>query len=282
LQAQSESKSDPNKSFQHRGISLDSNLWPDYDVDLALQTLLKAKMLQAGQVERVAIVGPGLDFVNKQEGVDYYSPQSTQPFAVLDSLLRLGLAKPSDIDLYTLDISPRVNLHIETARKNAARGQGYTVQLPWYAEGRWTDEFRKSFTQYWRALGSQIADPIGAIPVPSQSPGFETRAIKIHASIVGRINPINTNIVYQRLPLPPNKRFDLMIGTNIFIYYGKFEQSLARANIAAALKPGGFLLSNQQLEDAVPSGLEQVMVIDVPMTSPPVITDHIYCYRRKL
>ena len=99
---------------------------------------------------------------------------------------------------------------------------------------------------------------------------------------MGRIKPIDTNIVYQQLPLPPNKRFDLMIGTNIFIYYGKFEQSLARANIAATLKPGGFLLSNQQLEDAVPSGLEQVMVIDVPMTGPPVITDHIYCYRRKL
>lgn len=282
LQAQSESKSNPNKSFQHRGISLDSNLWPDYDLDLALQTLLKAKMLQAGQVERVAIVGPGLDFVNKQEGVDYYSPQTTQPFAVLDSLLRLRLAKPSNIDVYTLDISPRVNLHIETARKKAARGQDYTIQLPWYAEGRWTDEFRRSFTQYWRALGSQIGAPVGAIPVPSQSPGFETRAIKIRASIVGRVKPIDTNIVYQQLPLPPNKRFDLMIGTNIFIYYGKFEQSLARANIAATLKPGGFLLSNQQLEDAVPSGLEQVMVIDVPMTGSPVITDHIYCYRRKL
>jgi hypothetical protein len=282
LKAQSESKYDPNKSFQHRGISLDSNLWPDYDLDLALQTLLKAKMLQAGQVERVAIVGPGLDFVNKQEGVDYYSPQTTQPFAVLDSLLRLRLAKPSNIDVYTLDISPRVNLHIETARKKAARGQDYTIQLPWYAEGRWTDEFRRSFTQYWRALGSQIGAPVGAIPVPSQSPGFETRAIKIRASIVGRVKPIDTNIVYQQLPLPPNKRFDLMIGTNIFIYYGKFEQSLARANIAATLKPGGFLLSNQQLEDAVPSGLEQVMVIDVPMTGSPVITDHIYCYRRKL
>ncbi len=282
LQAQSESKSNPKKSFQHRGISLDSNLWPDYDLDLALQTLLKAKMLQAGQVERVAIVGPGLDFVNKQEGVDYYSPQTTQPFAVLDSLLRLRLAKPSNIDVYTLDISPRVNLHIETARKKAARGQDYTIQLPWYAEGRWTDEFRRSFTQYWRALGSQIGAPVGAIPVPSQSPGFETRAIKIRASIVGRVKPIDTNIVYQQLPLPPNKRFDLMIGTNIFIYYGKFEQSLARANIAATLKPGGFLLSNQQLEDAVPSGLEQVMVIDVPMTGSPVITDHIYCYRRKL
>jgi hypothetical protein len=281
LQAQSESKSDPNKSFQHRGISLDSNLWPDYDLDLALQALLKAKMLRPAQVERVAIVGPGLDFVNKQEGVDYYPPQTTQPFAVFDSLLRLELAKPDKLEIFTLDISPRVNLHLETANKNAALGQSYTIQLPWYADGRWSDEFRKNFTQYWRALGSQIGDPVAAIPVPSESPGFETRAVKIHPSIVRRIKPIDTNIVYQQLSLPPSERFNLIIGTNIFIYYGRFEQSLARANIAAALKPGGFLLSNQQLEDAVPSGLEQVMVIDVPMTGPPVIADHIYCYRLK-
>jgi hypothetical protein len=46
------------------------------------------------------------------------------------------------------------------------------------------------------------------------------------------------------------------------------------------LKPGGFLLSNDKLPDTVPSGLEQVMVTEVPMTGPPVITDYIYCYRR--
>ena len=88
------------------------------------------------------------------------------------------------------------------------------------------------------------------------------------------------NIVYQRLPLAPDNRFDLIIGTNIFLYYGPFEQSLARVNIAAMLKPGGFLLSNDKLQDSVPSGLEQVMVTDIPMTGAPVITDYIYCYRR--
>jgi hypothetical protein len=30
----------------------------------------------------------------------------------------------------------------------------------------------------------------------------------------------------------------------------------------------------------VPSGLEQVMVTEVPMTEAPVITDYIYCYQR--
>lgn len=280
LQAREQAKANRNQMFQERGISLDSNLWPDYDVDLSLQTLMKSGMLKPGGIRRVAIVGPGLDFVNKQEGVDYYPPQTTQPFAVFDSLLRLGLAKPDRLELYTFDISPRVNLHIQMARKNAALGRAYTVQLPWYAEGRWTDGFRAKFTQYWQELGAQIGQPVAAIPVPKAAPGFATRAVKIGPAVVGRIKPVDMNIVYQRLPLAPEERFDLIIGTNIFLYYGEFEQSLARANVAAMLKLGGLLLSNDKLPDTVSSGLEQVMVTEVPMTGPPVITDYIYCYRR--
>ncbi len=123
LQAREAAKTNRDQMFQNRGISLDSNLWPDYDLDLSLQTLMKQGMLKPGSIRRVAIVGPGLDFVNKQQGVDYYPPQTTQPFAVLDSLLRLGLAKPDGLELYTFDISSRVNLHIEAARKNAALGR---------------------------------------------------------------------------------------------------------------------------------------------------------------
>jgi hypothetical protein len=280
LQARQEAKTNRDQMFQHRGISLDSNLWPDYDLDQQLQRMLAKGMLKPGSIRRVAIVGPGLDFVNKQEGVDFYPPQTVQPFAVLDSLLRLGLASADNVELYTMDISSRVNLHIAAARKNAALGRPYTVQLPWCAEGRLTPEFRASFTQYWQGLGAKIGEPIAPIPVPASATGFDTRAVKIRASVVARIKPVDMNIVFQRLPLPPEERFDLIIGTNIFVYYGGFEQSLARVNVAAMLKPGGYLLSNDKLQDTVPSGLDQVMVTEIPMTTPPVITDYIYCYRR--
>ncbi len=279
VQARQHTQPDANRSFQHRGISLDSNLWPDYDLDVALQSLSKAGMLKAGNVRRVAVIGPGLDFVNKQEGVDYYPPQTTQPFTLLDSLFRLGLANPKDVDLFTIDISPRVNLHIATAKKNAEQGQPYTVQLPWYREGRWSDDFRLKFSSYWQHLGAQIGDPVAPIPVPEGSSGFETKAIRVRPDVVSRVAPVDMNIVVQALALPPQERFDLIVGTNIFIYYGRLEQSLARANVAAILKPGGLLLSNQQLDDTVSSGLEQIMVVDIPMTGEPVITDHIYCYR---
>jgi len=280
LQAREQAKLNRDQMFEHRGISLDSNLWPDYDLEQQLKEMLQKGMLKPGSVRRVAIVGPGLDFVNKQQGVDFYPPQTVQPFAVMDSLFRLGLANPDNVQLSTLDISSRVNLHIEAARKNAASGKPYTVQLPWYADGRWTPEFRAKFTQYWQGLGLEIGQPVAPIPVPEAAPGFETRAVKVRPAIVSRITAVDMNIVYQRLLLPPDERFDLIIGTNIFLYYGGFEQSLARVNVAAMLKPGGYLLSNDKLQDTVPSGLEQVLVTTIPMTPVPVITDYMYCYRR--
>lgn len=281
LQARDQAESTREQMWQHRGLSLDSNLWPDYDLDQGLKEMTNKGMLKPGGVRRVAIVGPGLDFVNKQEGVDFYPPQTVQPFALLDSLFRLGLASPENVQLVTLDISSRVNLHIALARKNAAVGKSYTIQLPWYAEGRMTPEFCAAFIGYWQVLGKQIGEPVTAIPVPEAAVGFQTRAVKVRPAIVRRITPVDMNIVYQQLPLPPDDRFDLIIGTNIFIYYGGFEQSLARVNLAAMLKPAGYILSNDKLEDRVPAGLEQLMVTDIPMTPPPVITDHIYCYRRR-
>ena len=86
-------------------------------------------LLQPGSVRRVAIVGPGPDFVNKNFGSDFYPPQTTQPFALIDSLARLGLSDPASVEVYTFDISPRVNRHIERARKTAAAGKPYTIQL---------------------------------------------------------------------------------------------------------------------------------------------------------
>jgi len=271
MQAREQAKLNRSQMFEKRGISLDSNLWPDYDVDAHLRYMLEKGMLKPGSIRKVAIVGPGLDFVNKQEGVDFYPPQTTQPFAVLDSLFRLGLASPETIELYTLDISSRVNLHLESTRKNAAQGRPYTVQFQWYANGRYSDEFRAKFVAYWEKLGARIGEPVA---------GIMTRAVKIKPWVVEKITPVDMNIVYQYLPVPPEQRFDLIIGTNIFLYYGGFEQSLARVNVAAMLKPGGYLLSNDKLQDTVPSGLEQVLVTAIPMTVPPVITDYVYCYRR--
>lgn len=103
--------------YSQRGISLDSNLWPDYALDRSLEELVKAGMFKPGSVRRIAIIGPGLDFANKEFGNDFYPPQSIQPFAVVDSLIRLGLTDPKTFELYTMDISPNVNIHLTRAQR---------------------------------------------------------------------------------------------------------------------------------------------------------------------
>jgi hypothetical protein len=270
--------------YAERGISLDTNLWPDYALDKHLREMVKAGLLKPGSVHRVAIVGPGLDFANKENGNDFYPPQTIQPFAVIDSLARLGLVDPKSVELYTLDISPSINVHLSRARERAARGQSYTVQLPWNGAVPWSAEYLAEFTKYWQALGDQIGTSVAPAPIPAAaaSEQLHLRAVTIRPEIVKRIRPVDTNIVFQRLAFSrPEEQFDLVIGTNIFIYYGPFEQSLARANVASILKPGGFLLSNNLLTDKVTSKLTEVQRTTITVSMNPAITEYIFCYRRE-
>jgi hypothetical protein len=266
--------------FQDRGISLDTNLWPDYQIDVTFRKMVEKGSLKRGSVSRLAIVGPGLDFANKEAGSDFYPPQTIQPFAVLDSIFRLGLANPANIELYTLDISPDVNLHIERWRTKAEQGHAYVVQLPWSTERPMSDEYRASFIAYWQKLGSEIGDPIAPIPVPALAAGTKTRAVKIRPEIVRKITPLDMNVVYQQLELEPNLNFDIVIGTNIFVYYGAFEQTLARRNISAMLKPSGYLLSNDKLPNIVPSELIEALEVPVTSSRQPLVEDVMFCYQR--
>jgi chemotaxis methyl-accepting protein methylase len=52
---------------------------------------------------------------------------------------------------------------------------------------------------------------------------------------------MNVNMVTERLD---GEAFDLVIATNVFIYYDVFEQALAMSNVEAMLKPGALLLAN--------------------------------------
>jgi len=243
------------QGFKDRGISTDSNLYPDYTIELHLKHMMEKGLLKPGSVRRVAIVGPGLDFVNKNFGSDFYPPQTTQPFAVIDSLARLGLAEPGSVEVYTFDISPRVNRHIERARKTAAAGKPYTIQLLCSPLQQWEAAYRAGFLDYWQKFGNQIGTPVTRIAVPAAASEIWNRAVNIRPGVVMKITPVDMNVVYQTLALPPEQQFDLVIGTNIFVYYGGLEQALARANLATMIKRGGFLLTNEALPGTAPSKL---------------------------
>jgi hypothetical protein len=275
------SKKDANLSqqFKDRGISTDSNLYPDYTIELHLKHLIDQGLLKPGQIRRVAIVGPGLDFVNKNSGSDFYPPQSTQPFAVIDTLARLGLADPATVELTTLDISPRVNQHLQRARKDAAAGKWYTMQLLSDPSDQWNKDYASGFLRYWQHMGDQVGKPAQRIAVPASAGNIWNRAVSVRPAVVERVTPVDMNVVFQTIPLPADKQFDLVIGTNIFVYYNSFEQSLARANLATMIKPGGYLITNEALAGNAPTGLTDALQTKIDVSKGD--TEYMYTYARQ-
>jgi len=273
---------DRHQIFQDRGISLDTNLWPDFLIDRHLEEMMHRGLLEKGSMRRVAIVGPGLDFANKENGNDFYPLQTIQPFTVLDSLLRLGLADPTSVEIYTLDISPDVNFHIERARKLAQAGKPYTVQLPWDTAARQTPEYRAAFIQYWRRLGSAIGAPVPPIPVPpAAATTTETRALKVRPDVVLRLTPLDVNIIYQHIASGTGEGFDLIVGTNVFVYFSPFEQSLARKNMSLMLRPGGFVLSNDELPGTPADGLVDSYKTMQVFARNPDREEYMFTYQRR-
>jgi len=61
------------------------------------------------------------------------------------------------------------------------------------------------------------------------------------------VTPLDVNIVAQEMSLEPGRGFDLVIATNILVYYDLFQQALAMANIAHMMNPGALFLSNDTL-----------------------------------
>ncbi len=146
------------KLFRDRGLSSDTSLLPDFAVEQALAALASNAMLGPGSVRRVAVVGPGLDFTDKAEGYDFYPQQTIQPFSVIDSLLRLGLAKPDQLRMTTFDLSPRINQHLDAARGRARAGGAYVLELPRDLDAGW----RPDLVTYWRRFGDRIGEETAA------------------------------------------------------------------------------------------------------------------------
>jgi SAM-dependent methyltransferase len=261
--------------FQDRGLASDTSILPLFGIEQVLAIARSLQVLEEGSVRRVAIVGPGLDFINKADGYDFYPPQTMQPFAIVDSLTRLGLARAGHVQVTTLDVNPRVNEHIEAASRRAQGGQGYLVQLPLPR----TEPWDPALVTYWERLGDRVGKDAEAAKAPAAVADLTVRAVLVRPEVVRSIRARDLNIVVQRLePLAFDERFDLVVATNVLVYYEPFEQSLALANAAAMLRPGGVLLANSGVVPAPPleqsSGYVRVAYSDRQY-------DHFFWYRRE-
>ena len=267
--------------FRDRGLASDTLLWINFAIERALIEMKAGGALRPRSVRRAAIIGPGLDVVDKQEGYDFYPLQTIQPFALIDSIGRAGLAATVGVGITAFDVSPAVIGHIEAARARAAKGMPYTVVLPRTLDQPWTAELAAFRDQF----GDEIGKPVAAAAPPANAGRVAVRGVLFPPAVVNAIVPRDLNVVLQRAEPPASSDgFDLIVATNILLYYDVFEQSLAAANIAAMLRPGGFLLSNDRIFELpggplALAGSTAAAYMNVPGSGPR--GDQIYWYQRR-
>ena len=229
--------------YRDRGLSSDTSIRADFSLDQSFEAAAKRGQPAPGSIRRIAIVGPGLDFTDKAEGYDFYPLQTIQPFAVIDSLVRLGLARAEELHVTTFDLSSRVNQHLQGARDRAARGEPYEVQLPLEADDP-ARQWSPDLVRYWETFGGSIGERAEARPLPAGVSDVRVRAVRVRPAVVSAIDPRDVNIVLERIVPPAGQGFDLIIATNVLVYYDAFEQALALTNVSKMLQPGGYFVTN--------------------------------------
>jgi hypothetical protein len=242
--------------YRDRGLSTDTSLRVDFALEQALAAV-RARQAPAGRVERAAVVGPGLDFVDKAQGYDFYPVQMIQPFALADSLMRAGLADRPAITAF--DVSPRVLDHLREARWRARQGAAYRWNLVLERNSP-ALEVDPEFAAYWRRAGDRLGVEAPSA-VPPQLPGVQARAVAIRPEAVLRVEGVDLNIVIDRFRTTAGRPFDLVLATNVLVYYEPFEQALAVSNMAGMLREGGLLLTNQPVPLPGAWGLSPMLIV---------------------
>jgi SAM-dependent methyltransferase len=148
--------------------------------------------------------------------------------------------------------------------------------LPFDTAAGWREEA----VAYWKDMGAALGAPF-EVGAPADLPNVRARGVAVAPRAAGRLRVLDGNIVFERLDLPEGERFDLVVATNVLLYYDVFEQALALANIAALLRPGGVLLSNTALLEVPEIPMASVGYVNVPYSDREGDGERVVIYRRR-
>lgn len=221
--------------YRDRALSTDTSVEAGYLVHLGLATV--AAVDPGWRVQRVLVVGPGLDLAPRTGLVEVGEPESYQPHAVVDSLVGLGIARTDRLTVVCADVNPRVVDHL-----NAVRSRRAALSLVTAIAEQETVRFDEDFRRYFDGLGRATADILEPPELDARDRGHLRKAIRVSAEASRVIAGIRLDVVRERTVGDP---FDLVIVTNVFPYLNDTELTLALANVAAALRAGGVLLHNE-------------------------------------
>jgi hypothetical protein len=201
--------------YQKRGHSTDTQVEANYAVWSAL-AVLKA-MHPDLVMERVLVIGPGLDFAPRTDLFDNIPPQSYQPYALADALIGLKLARSPGLRVECADINPRVVAFINDF---PARERPVLQLISKPSD----EEYLRYFTGLGAAIGIRRGD-----------------TIEVRKEVAQSVSARRLNIVTERLTASP---FDLVVSTNVLLYFNSEELALALTNISGMMKRGGYFIHN--------------------------------------
>jgi hypothetical protein len=225
--------------YSDRGLSSDTSLLPNWGIEDTLLAM-RRRGVELERIRDVAIIGPGLDFADKRDGFDFYPVQTVQPFALLETAVRLGHA---DARVTAFDVNPAVLAHLKRLGRSP-----YRIVLPRDPEMEWN----APIVAYWKEFGTRIGSVVPAVAPPGALARLEVRALTVQPELAGRVSGADLDIVAQTV----EEQFDLMVATNILVYYDRLKQAIALANVARMLRPGGVFISNTVLPAQRPAGLK--------------------------
>jgi len=199
--------------YQTRGHSTDTELRATYGVHIGLAAIAAEK--PAPKIRKVLLIGPGLDWSPRTALREDSPPRSYQPYALADSLLRLGLAERGALTIDCVDINPRVVDHIRSFPATDRR-----LRLL-YGSGD------PDWSGYFDSLGKAAGQREGSL-------------FTVDRAVANGIRGMRMNILTERL----SESYDLAVATNVLVYFNDKELGLALSNIAHSLRAGGHLLHN--------------------------------------
>lgn len=220
--------------YRSRGLSTDTAVEAGYVVHLGLGVV---KGLQPDRrIRRVLIVGPGMDLAPRT-GLRDTPPESYQPWAVIDTLLAMGLSRLDDLEVTAADINPRVVDHLRRSGK-APPVLSLATDI---AEANGVS-FSPEYREYVAQLGHHVSASTPADRGRQAPSGHLLKTIRVSRSSAKVLRAEPLDIVTERLT---GAAFDLVIATNILPYFDDPQLALAMSNIAAMLAPGGVFLHNE-------------------------------------
>jgi hypothetical protein len=222
--------------YQKRGHSTDTQIEANFAVSIALSAL-KAET-PGLQLNRVLIVGPGLDFAPRTDLLELFGPQSYQPFAVADALLSLRLSNEEKMQIHCIDINERVIAYLKSLRKDRDLRLSLLSGVREVPGRPLTEDFKSYFRGFGKAIGNEFP-----LDVPSGLTSHLGKGLKVHPEIVARVTADRLNLITERYE--PSPAYDLVIVTNVFPYFNQTELLFALINITKMMAEGGYLIHNE-------------------------------------